>query len=401
MENLITSKKEKRPTAIVFGPELENKASGYGWVKHNICKALSDKMDVVSVHMIGSDTREITHPRKVISGEERSEEVFEIEEVGIHSIHEWENLLRTGEPDLILTVSDPEKSWFVPMSKVRSKKISYYISEAPTANRYFPFIDKKGKKYLDILRVLRYYNKIIPSTETSLYALRRDLGLEFHKEPKIITPPVWKWKTDHDIGLQYREDIGVEFDCKLFFSIATNNERKRLDQLLIFFKEVLLVKPCYRLVIHTSLSSGYDLVAIAERLGINGNVIINQKVGKKIMEGVFSAADTFVSLPSAEGYGLPFHEALLLGKTCYHTTVGEPSKTAKLVKNRNINLVSAKTPYFYKIGNQVWYAMDSKPKVTKTGKKGPYDIEDIINTEKTFVEKIKQDVSHTLGIDIT
>lgn len=392
---------ENKRKALVVGPSLGNKLGGVGWIKHNICKALESEFDVTSVYM-DPGNKSTTNSEEIVSNEERSSETYTIWETCVRSVPEWSNFLDVIKPDLVVAIGDVETVWYVPIEakEKKFKTIYYFISEAHTVNRYIETVDQEGGvRYLDLVKPLKMFDHIVPCTAMTLFGMEKDLGLEYTNAPEIITPPVWKWEIDKDKGWEYRKDINIDFDCKLFFTIARNNERKRLDQLLILFKEKLLKKPCYRLVIHTNEDAklGYDLIAINARLGISGNVVINYKKGKRVMEGLFSAADTYIGTPAAEGYGLPFHEALAVGKECIHTTVGQPNETAKMISDRKIQLVSATVPYFYRKGNQLWYAMDPDPKIKRYGKSGKYKFKEVINTPEQFNEKFIKTVEGVIG----
>jgi len=378
---------------IVFGHHIHGHVSGLGWVKYNIIKALKDaEHEPISVFNSKMDVAF----QEGICSEERTDKELKIPYMGVTGALSWENAVETIEPDMVICVGNPEHSWFVPLAKSLKniKKIYWYISEAKTINRYVP---SRDEKYLDLKKVMSYYDKIIPATEITKQALVYDMEMSNLEDAEIITPPVWKWNTSKQKEYDYRENARIPLDSKIFFCITNNNERKRLDQLMIYFKEKLLTKPCKRLVIHTSLDieGGYDLVAIAARLGIGGNVVINTENTVEAMEGIFSAGNTFVNMPAAEGYGLPYHEALLLGTKCIHSGIGHILEEAPLLKGCNIELVEAKHPYFYKIGNQVWYSIGTGAMIKKYGRKGKYTIEEIINTPEQFAKKILNSIGAT------
>jgi hypothetical protein len=168
-----------------------------------------------------------------------------------------------------------------------------------------------------------------------------------------------------------------------------NTPRKRLDQVMIYFTFHLLKKPCDKLVIHSTPHGATDIVSVAQRLGIVRNLRINTKVSRSAIEGIMSAGDEFISLPAAEGYGLPLWESLLLNKKVIHTSVGYPQEGLSKLRGKHVTLLEAPNPYFYSIGNQAWYSISRNPQVIKTGvsKKGDYDLEDIINSPSEFRTK--------------
>jgi len=388
-------------TAIVFGPRLHNNIGGYGWIKHNICKALDSNFKVISVHMNPDGDTGTTKGREVYSSEERSDEPYKIEEIYVRNINDWSNLVKTIDPALVVTTGDPEKCWFVGIERGRWKSIYYYLCEARTINRYIPYNSEGERKYMDLKKIMKNFDKVIPVTGITLFALTEDLGLDYTDAPKVITPPVWKWNTSEEAAYDYRENLSLDMSCKMYYTIAINNVRKRLDQLLIYFRYKIMKKACDRLVIHTNQvvnDNGYDLVAIAARLNIAGNIILNHNTGRKVIEGLYSTGDVFISTPAAEGYGLPFHESLLLGKKCIHTSVGEPYESAKKIKGSVIEIIEANAPYFHTVGNQSWYTMDSNPKIKRYGKKGNHFLKDIINTPEQYQNKFLEEVNTILPL---
>lgn len=394
----------------IFGGSLGNNVSGYGWAKHNIAEALSPHMDVISVYWKREhNSGGVLTPDQVVSRESRDGTQFVVDEVGITSIQEWQDFVDFFQPDLVISVGDQDRGWFVPVKTPKhTRSVGYFLTEAPTMNRYIPASNVRNEQgkpmYLDLERVFAQYSKVIPASEITKFALIHDCGFDAVQDITPITPPVWKWETSNEKAREYREKRHIPENAKLYFTVAVNNVRKRMDQLLLYFHSEILKKEkpcCTRLVIHTVNADGYDLTAIIDRLGLTGKVIVDYTQGRDVMEGVFSAGNVFISLPAAEGYGLPFHESLLLGKQTIHSGVGWPVQTAKQVKGQSIDIVEAKHPYFYKIGNQIWYAIGSNPTVRRFGKKGNADIKGLINTPQQFKNKMLTELSEVMGDDIT
>lgn len=151
-------------------------------------------------------------------------------------------------------------------------------------------------------------------------------------------------------------------------------------------------KPCCdRLLIKTVIDqeNGYDIPAICDRLQLTGFVYVEENHGSEVLNNVFSAGDVFISLPAAEGYGLPFHEALLHGKEAIHTDVGEPYQTAQNLKGQSVTILETdRAPYFHPGTNQLWFNLPYEPKEQTYGKSGKYTIQEITNDHHEFRKHI-------------
>lgn len=383
---------------VVTGPSLYRQGSGLGWVKHNICKTMADQgHDVFSLVPVNKLISSInaTH---IVSAETRSdapEDALEIDEIFISNLdseRQWEEVKALLKPDLVICVGDPENNWFVISEEHESdiKLVYYFLSEAHTINRYIPIEGRENinEERLDIRALLEEFDLVIPATETTRTALLVDCGVAQKKVTKDnLLLPVHKWNRSSDAAVQYRRSIQVDPTCKIYYSIGMNTVRKRLDQLLLYFKFHLLRKPCDKLVIHTTQTGAYDLIAIAGRLGIVRNLRIIEKISRQSIEGVMSAGDVYISTPAAEGFGLPLWESLLLAKPVIHTDVGHPGQALPLLGGRQVTLLKADVPYFPQIGNQVWYGIPTKPHTDHIGNTGKLDVEDLVETPKSFSEK--------------
>jgi len=380
---------------IVTGPSLYKQGSGLGWVKHNVCKALKAKGDeVYSLVPVNSYISSITASHIVSSEGRGSEEPMEIDEIFISNLDcekQWDEVKELIKPDLVICIGDPENNWFV-ISEEKDPKVKlvyYYLTEMHTVSRYIPISGRENidEERLDLKALLEEFDLIIPVTKTTTTALVIDCGIDKKLITDPLALPVHKWDISADKAIQYRRSIQVDPTCKIYYSIAMNTTRKRLDQLLLYFKFNLFKKPCDKLVIHTRPYGGADLVAIAGRLGIVRNLRIVEKVSQAAIEGVMSGGDVFVSTPAAEGFGLPLWESLLVTKPVIHTNVGHPGEALPQLKDRNVTLLQADVPYFPSIGNQVWYGIQRVPKSELAGNAGTKQVEDLIETPASFADK--------------
>lgn len=383
---------------LVFGPPLGSSISGTGWVKHNVMQQLEKAgAKVFSVYF---DPNSATETLKTLhSLEERTLEPYEIEEGCISKIESLETLCEIVQATDLISVGDPDATWFVPLTAQKKGIRSYYlyISEAPTVARFLPV--GKERKFLDLKKSFEFYTKIISLTVMTKSVLEKELGI--HKDfisETVLYPPLFKWNVTEEAKWDYREKIGL-FDERIFLCIANNNERKRLDQVLLFFKNYLYPrgKVCDRLVIHTDPRdpNGYEIDSIVARLGIARNVIIVTGRSLADMEGAMSAANYYVSLPCAEGYGLPLFENLALGRKCYHTNVGFVGYVEKNWAEPNLTIVEAPHEYFYRLGNQVWYSTPSRNHTVRPCGMGPmqHSFSSLTMSPERFGQKLTEALS--------
>jgi hypothetical protein len=383
---------------VLLGPPLSRQGSGIGWIKHNIAAALkSSGHDVWSIVAISTTTNSLM-ASTIVSKEARDDnDLLELDEVVIsleNAAKDWKEIKTLINPDIVICLGEPEHIWFVIEEEKdpKVKLIYYYLSEAKTMNRYIPIRGQNGvyqEEALDVKVLFAELDLVIPATPVTTVAITKDMKLETKNIADYLTPPVHTWDVSAEKAIEYRRSVSIEPTCKIYYCIAMNTPRKRLDQVMIYFTFHLLKKPCDKLVIHANPHGAADLVSISQRLGITRNLRINTRNSKAAIEGVMSAGDEFISLPAAEGYGLPLWESLMLNKKVIHSAVGYPYEGLADLRGKHVTLLEAETPYFYSIGNQAWYSVSRNPKILKSGisKKGEYDLEDIINTPQMFRSK--------------
>lgn len=381
----------------VTGPSLTRQGSGLGWVKHNVCQLLQEAgHEVFSLVPINNFIPSITASH-IVSAEGRSGKPMEIDEVLISNRdceRQWNEFKGLVKPEMVICIGDPENNWFVIGDEKDNnlKLVYYFLSEAHTSNRYIPIEGRENinEERLDLRALLEEFDLIIPATKTSFTALHVDCGVDKKKLAPILHLPVHKWDTSSDKAIQYRRQVQVDPTCKLYFYIGMNTVRKRLDQLLLYFRFHLLKKPCDKLVLHTTQHGAYDLIAIAQRLGIVRNMRIIEKQSQSSIEGVMSAGNVYIATPSAEGFGLPLWESLLVSHPIIHTSVGHPGEALPQVKDRQVTLLKADVPYFPSIGNQVWYGIPQDPKTEYIGNVGNLQVEDLVESPESFAIKFKE-----------
>lgn len=379
---------------IVVGPSLLRQGSGLGWVKHNICEAFSERGDnVVSLVAVKKEVHSIMASH-IVSAEGRSAIPLEVDEILISEFNiekQWAEVKGLVNPDLVVVIGDPENAWFVIDEEKDSniKLVYYYLSEAHTANRYMPISGKDNitDERLDLKALVEEFDLVIPATNITVTALVTDCGVNKKKLSSILYLPVWKWERNADYAVDYRKSVQIDPTCKVYYTVSMNTVRKRLDQLMLYFKFHLLRKPCDKLVIHTNENGAYDLIAIAGRLGIVRNLRIVNKVSLNSIRGVMNAGDVYIGTPAAEGFGLPLWESLLLAKEVIHTSTGHPGFMLPKLKDRRGTILKADIPYFPSVGNQVWYTMPQNPQTSEVGASGKFQVEDVTETPFDFKAK--------------
>jgi hypothetical protein len=379
---------------IVVGPSLIRQGSGLGWVKHNVCEAFKEQgHNVISLVSVKKEIHSIM-ASQIVSGEGRSEIPLEIDEILISEFNverQWKEVKELVKPNLVVVIGDPENVWFVIEEEkdLSIKLVYYYLSEAHTANRYMPISGKDNitDERLDLKALMEEFDLVIPATDITITALVTDCGVDKYKLTDILYLPVWKWEISADAAVEYRRSVQIDPTCKVYYTISMNTVRKRLDQLMLYFKFHLLKKPCDKLVIHTNENGAYDLIAIAGRLGIVRNLRIVNKVSLNSMKGIMSAGDIYLGTPAAEGFGLPLWESLLLAKQVIHTSTGHPGFMLPKLKDRRGTVLRADIPYFPAVGNQVWYAIPQAPQASEVGASAEFQVEDVTETPSDFKVK--------------
>lgn len=377
---------------VLFGPALENSVSANGWLKYVLAREIKGKGHTpISVAMSSESS-----PLKEVKSYEDRLGVLNIVESRIamvgNPVRELSELLSAVKPDALIVVDDQEKA-ILPIlardSVPECKMIFYFISEAPTLNRY---MEVEGTDAVaDLKMLLKEYNVVIPATPLTKFAAEKDIG--YHDLTDPVLPAVFNWETNSEKNIEYRKSIKVDALCNLYYCIATNTARKRLDQVLLYFRFKLMRKACDKLVLRTSEKAvdkalgGVNISDVAMRLGIIGNVRIDTRKDTESLNGLMAAGDTLVAMPAAEGYNIPLFESLLLGKKVIHTSVGYPGEALPEIDLKGkIKIVKANVPYFYTTGSQVWYAVDEKMEtydvIPKKGKSRP--LSDFISTPEEY-----------------
>lgn len=138
-----------------------------------------------------------------------------------------------------------------------------------------------------------------------------------------------------DITKSEAFNLSIDEDAKIFMMVGVNNQRKKIDRTVLAFANFLRNKhpddkTNYFLYLHSNLRknfNGADIFEVIQSLGIANNVIIELgNVTKEVLYKRYAKSDCFISLYGAEGFGIPFVEALLFDKPVIYTNYAAPAE---------------------------------------------------------------------------
>lgn len=227
-------------------------------------------------------------------------------------------VVETHRPDVVMTIGDPWKFYYVPAVKGKSdysfKWIAYFtIEEEVISSKWAPLF-----RYIDFLAV------------PSEFGLRSVLGSTSCEKASLIP-----YGTDEEFvpcspekKARLRAERGVGKDKFRFITIAQNSPRKNLPSILQTAK-ILKDNGDDRVefYVHTNVDAfdpsetyAYDLKSLAKKLDVEDRVcfpskktavFLAQKTGFLVEE--CQASDCYLSTSLSEGYGLPVMEAMACG----------------------------------------------------------------------------------------
>jgi glycosyltransferase involved in cell wall biosynthesis len=268
-----------------------------------------------------------------------------------------EEAIKKAKPNVVFTIHDP---WVIDSLSYNSYRDSYMLVNYVTIETpsYPERVLQPNPLQLtarkNIADVLRRADIVIPVTPMGQAALR-ELKIE-------CTDPVHggiDTKTIYSKDIKKREAFGnaVEETDFIFMTMGLNTARKRIDKVVeafhVFFNKVGRQNR-FKLYLHTDVSSatgGTDLREMVESLKLSDNVLIatNLKasvgLSRQEMYKRYKASDCYIGLPSAEGLGYGFVEAMAHGlplvyinyggHKCYCEPAGLPVKVKTFIHSRN------------------------------------------------------------------
>lgn len=221
--------------------------------------------------------------------------------------------IKMNKIDQVLIMTDPRffKDWLIPMDQEIRRQCSFIYY---TIWDNFP-TPKFNKGYYDSFDLLVPISK---TTDKVIEELSPDI--KRIRIPHAVNPEIFKKLPDEVVSNFRKENfdsLSPGNDKKfLFFFNGRNARRKMTGSLIFWFNEFLnqVGKDKASLLMHTNPldPNGQNLQAIIEDLGlVNGEVLFSvEQVPQEVLTLMYNAADAFVLLSDAEGWGIPISEAL-------------------------------------------------------------------------------------------
>ena len=316
------------------------KTTGYATVAWNIYKLIKEKFEVGFFYTM-SDERPIKDVKTYFPKQKK--------ELGSTFI----KALQDFNPDLVLTIGDIWNLNFV--SEIK-KSISFrWLAYVAVEAEYFPKrIRTTEGTYIDIQEIMAYVDSIVSYSKFGQKELEKAGYFVddyiYHGVDTNIFKPITQNKKELKKRLFDKDDNPFMFLC-----VADNQPRKRIDSLLQAWAElsddnkfkhgeflVLITQPIK--------AGGLDIPDLLKRYNIEDSVVINldyihsRGVSQKELVDIYNLADCFVLPSAAEGFGLPYLEALACGTPVIYTDYATP----KEILNNKIGF-GLEPAYFYPI----------------------------------------------------
>lgn len=254
-------------------------------------------------------------------------------------INTFDKFYKSFKSDLVISIHDPWLLDHITYSSYRNSFfwVAYQTFEtekypekvnAPTA--VYPFTEVPKS----LVEIFQSCDLVIPCSEHGIKALKNFdieqdeyiyMGIDIIE--KIVVNKLKNKSRVEVFGHSVKE---TDF---LFFTIGVNNQRKKLDRTLMAFAKFLETKNYdtkYKLYLHCDIKrklSGTDILELIKSLKIEKNVLIeNKEISKNVLYERLALCDCYISLHGAEGFGLPFVEAMMFDKPCIATDYSTPSE---------------------------------------------------------------------------
>ena len=241
--------------------------------------------------------------------------------------------------DLVITLHDPWLLDHVIYSIYRNNfywvayqtfETNNYPEKVTASTAIYPF--QNSPKSLP--NIFKSCDLVIPCSKGGCESLKK-LGIEQDEHIYLGTNIIDKFQVDF-LKSKNKSDIfgsSVSDDDFIFATIGVNNQRKKLDKTLEAFAKFVKSKNYsvkYKLYLHSDLKrnfNGTDIIQLIKELKIAKNVIIEStEISKNLLYDRLAVIDCYISLHGAEGFGLPFIEAMMFDKPCIYTNYSTPAE---------------------------------------------------------------------------
>jgi len=327
-----------KKNVIIVGHSLKD-ANGLAYVSYLLLKKFVELKYDISYMNISTVTMDISDLVKFKLSEKIN--IINANVYDSKCVRVFDEFFETNPSELVITIHDPWLLDPVIYSAYRNSFfwVAYQTFEAniypdsilaPTA--VYPMRDK----YKSLKQIFSSCDLVIPCSPIGCQALKRYdieqnefvyLGIDIFDRLEID-----KLK---------EEGKSIFFNGKLvenpyiFMTLGVNNQRKKIDRTLTAFAEFLKTKhgderKRFYLYLHSELRrnfNGTDILELIKFLGIENNVILEvSEVSKEILYKRYANIDCYISLYGAEGFGLPFVDALLFSKPVIYTDYSAPAE---------------------------------------------------------------------------
>lgn len=322
---------------ILFAGNSLSQISGLAYVSASLMtlfkKALADT-EIAYATLQGSDS---TGNGLIAQGKEFAETFKDIPLYNVQLSNKdramlFDPVVASFQPDLILSVHDPWILEQIAYSVYRDSYcwVAYQPIEAPeyppqvmVPSPLLPYPRKSIKA------ILARADLIIPYTPMGQDALLR-MGLTTGRP--VLNGVDFSQRCIESVAKAEIFGDLVPENGFVFMTMGENSERKRLDRVLQAFSVFLsrAKNPSrFKLDIHSDLDSiqsttGADIRSMISEMGLEQSVLFpeNPCVSKSALYRLYKACDCYIGLPSAEGFGYGFAEAMMHGLPLVYINYG-------------------------------------------------------------------------------
>lgn len=249
-------------------------------------------------------------------------------------IGEFDRAVSEFKPNVVFAIQDP---WVVDIAAYSRLRSSYYLVGYPTIETpQYPehvlnTVNVIPLSRKSIAETLNRFDLIIPVTKMGKSAMER-IGVTCG-EPVLEGLDLEECVTETQDRTQLF-GTSLPENAFIFMSMGMNTERKRLDKVIEAFAKFISKRndaERYRLYVHTDLNAhtgGTDLKTMITSLGIADSVLIphgyraGQGIDRHELYRRYRACDCYIGLPSGEGFGYGFAEAMAHGKPLIYINYG-------------------------------------------------------------------------------
>jgi glycosyltransferase involved in cell wall biosynthesis len=331
-------------TKILFMGDSLSGWSGLTFVISNIMLGFlrEDKYEIAFATLSGKNSlRENFH----IHGEEfntlaKDIKIYDCQIVHKEGFDQYNQCIADFKPDIVFSNHDP---WYLDGIALSPYRESYFWVHYATVevpfypdNIMFPTsafpVNRKPMK-----QILQNADLIIPVTSVGTSTLK-NMKLENVSDDHVYNGlDLDSVCNEENIDKSAVFGPHIKQDNFIFMTLGTNSERKKIDVVIEAFAKFIKKmdgSKKYRMYIHTDLENrigGTDLATQVVTLGLKDHVFFplsfskNKLMVKSDLYKRYKASDCYIGLPSGEGFGYGYAEAMAHKKPVIYLDYGGPS----------------------------------------------------------------------------